>query len=91
MFEVLEWSERKDTKQGCIVRATPMCVVDQPTPFRIAWAKDGQSHIGLVTSVNRQLSIVTLKDLAPGDTVFLTIAGWKSRFFDPQTILYVRP
>lgn len=93
MFEVLDWhmDTKQDVKQGCLIRTTPKTVVDLPTPFRVAWAKDGQIRIGLVTSVNRQLSLVKLADLAPGDIVFLTISGWKSKDFDAQTLLYVRP
>lgn len=91
MFEVLEWSEVRDTKEGCLIRTTPLCVVSQQTPFRIAWAKDGEPRIGLVTLANRDLRVVKLEDLAPGDTVFLTVKGWKTSDFSPQTILHVRP
>jgi hypothetical protein len=91
MFEVLEWVETRDTNYGCMLRTTPLRVVDQPVPFRIAWSKDGETRIGLVSMANRHLSVVKLQDLAPGDIVFLSVQGWKTSDFEPHTVLHVRP
>lgn len=91
MFEVLEWSEVRDTKDGCLIRTTPLHVVDQKVPFRVAWFKDGQPRVGLVTTVSRHLRVVKLEDLDPGDIVFLSVRGWKTADFSPQNTLHVRP
>lgn len=91
MFEVLEQMEGHEKDGYCLLRVTPVTVVDLPTPFRIAWSVEGQGNIAAVTFVNRTLSSAKLVDLAPGDIVFLTILGGSHAAFPVGTLLHVRP